>query len=68
MKIGRLGFGLADWGGGRDMLRQCIAELTTVEASCGLENTVLLQDTASEWQVDCACSEGGLEPQISVQL
>ena len=42
MKIGWLGFGLAHWGGGRDMLRQSIAALKVVERSHGFEITVLL--------------------------
>jgi len=52
MKIGLLGLGLVDWGGGKDMLRQFLAALTTVARSRGLEITVLLPDSTPGWPKD----------------
>lgn len=52
MKIGLLGFGLVDWGGGRDMLRQFMAALQVVQASHRLEITVLLPDNTPPWPAE----------------
>jgi len=70
MKIGLLGFGLVDWGGGRDMLRQFMAALTAVERSHRLEIAVLLPDTTPEWpaDLDAASLAAGLVRPGALQL
>jgi glycosyltransferase involved in cell wall biosynthesis len=52
MKLGLLGFGLVEWGGGKDMLRQFMAALAAVQKSRALDVTVLLPDATPEWPQD----------------